>query len=195
MIEGPVLWCPGLPAAIAGSSTRPIRRKVTVPLHGARDQARHPQPGRAGGTSPGIRTLPWRAHEDCFPDSLVVCRSDACAPEESRCASIDQGRALQASISDLRASVSALHEPIAACLASSDSAVRSSPRGRRLVKRFLERAGEGGFRVVSNSLGDLCKRCVRVAKFLTRYLHAPTSKVMHRWHADETNEAVGQRRT
>src|SRR5262245_60835271 len=68
--------------------------------------------------------------------------------------------------------------------------VRASPPGWCLMEGLLEGAGECGFRVVANSLGDLCERCVSVAELLTRDLHAPTGEIVHRRHADETDEAV-----
>src|SRR5258708_34686071 len=74
-------------------------------------------------------------------------------------------------------------------------AARTSPRGWRRTERLLERAGECSFRVVANHLGNLCEGRAGVAELLSRDLHAPTGEVVHRRHANQTDEAVGQRRT
>ena len=74
-------------------------------------------------------------------------------------------------------------------------AARTSPRGWRRTERLLERAGECSFRVVANHLGNLCEGRAGVTELLSRDLHAPTGEVVHRRHANQTDEAVGQRRT
>src|SRR6266550_366163 len=79
--------------------------------------------------------------------------------------------------------------------ASTGLAVRTSPRGWRRTERLLERAGECGLGVVADNLGHLCEGRAGVAEFLSSNLHPPTGEVVHRRYADQTNEALGQRRT
>jgi CheY-like chemotaxis protein len=71
----------------------------------------------------------------------------------------------------------------------------TSPCGWRRAERLLERAGECGLGVVADNLGNLSKGRAGVAELLSRDLHAPIGEVVHRWHADQANEAVGQRGT
>src|SRR5882757_1203365 len=73
--------------------------------------------------------------------------------------------------------------------------VRTSPGGWRSPERLLEGAGKSSLGTVTDRVGDLRKGCVCIAELLGRNLHAPTGDVVHRWHADQANEAVGQRRT
>src|SRR5204863_1620088 len=72
---------------------------------------------------------------------------------------------------------------------------RTPPGGWRRTERFLERAGECGLGVVADNLGNLGEGRAGVAELLSRDLHAPIGEVVHRRHADQTNKAVGQRRT
>src|ERR1700730_6710300 len=74
-------------------------------------------------------------------------------------------------------------------------AVRTSPSGWRRTERLLECAGECGLGVVTDNLGNLCDGRAGVAELLSRDLHGPVGEVVHRRHADQANEAVGQRRT
>src|SRR5713101_8462143 len=74
-------------------------------------------------------------------------------------------------------------------------AVRTSPRGRRDTDSLLEGAGKSGLGTVTDQVGNLRKGRAGIAELLGRDLHAPTGDVVHRRHADQTNEAVGQRRT
>src|SRR5271169_6974662 len=73
--------------------------------------------------------------------------------------------------------------------------VRTSPGGWRSPERLLEGAGKRGLRTVTDQVGNLRKGRAGIAELLGRDLHAPTGDVVHRRHADQTNEAVGQRRT
>src|SRR4029079_188061 len=96
-------------------------------------------------------------------------------------------------MSDLRSSTCCVNQ----CppLSTQPLAVRTSPRGWRRTKCILERAGECGFGVVADKFGNLCQGRISVAELLSRDLHAPTCEVVHGWHADQMNEAIGQRRT
>ena len=73
--------------------------------------------------------------------------------------------------------------------------VRTSPCGWRSPERLLEGAGKSGLGTVTDQVGNLRKGCAGIAELLGRDLHAPIGDVVHRRHADQTNEAVGQRRT
>jgi hypothetical protein len=73
--------------------------------------------------------------------------------------------------------------------------VRTSPGGWRSPERLLEGAGKSGLGTVTDQVGNLRKGRAGIAELLGRDLHAPTGDVVHRRHADQTNEAVGQRRT
>src|SRR5207237_3737405 len=76
-----------------------------------------------------------------------------------------------------------------------DLAPRTPPSGWRRTERLLERAGKRGLGVVADKSGHLCEGRAGVAELLSRDLHAPVGEVVHRRHADQTNEAVGQSRT
>ena len=73
--------------------------------------------------------------------------------------------------------------------------VRTSPGGWRSPERLLEGAGKSGLGTVTDQVGNLRKGRIGIAELLGRDLHAPTGDVVHRRHADHTNEALGQRRT
>src|SRR5437588_874231 len=73
--------------------------------------------------------------------------------------------------------------------------VRTSPGGWRRPERLLEGAGKSGLGTVTDQVGNLRKGRAGIAELLGRDLHAPTGDVVHRRPADQTNEAVGQRRT
>src|SRR6478735_4009549 len=73
--------------------------------------------------------------------------------------------------------------------------VRASPRGWCSPERLLEGAGKSGLGTVPDQVGNLRKGRAGIAELLGRDLHAPTGDIVHRRHADQTNEAVGQRRT
>jgi hypothetical protein len=62
-------------------------------------------------------------------------------------------------------------------------------------ERLFERAGACGLGIVADNLSNLRDGRASVAELLSRDLHAPIGEVVHRRHADQTNEAVGQRRT
>src|SRR6478735_9685614 len=72
--------------------------------------------------------------------------------------------------------------------------VRASPCGWRSPERLLEGAGKSGLGTITDQVGNLRKGRAGIAELLGRDLHAPTGDVVHRRHADQTNEAVGQRR-
>ena len=73
--------------------------------------------------------------------------------------------------------------------------VRTSPSGWRSPERFLEGAGKSGLGTVTDRVGNLRKGRAGIAELLGRDLHAPAGDVVHRRHADQIDEAVGQRRT
>src|SRR5207237_6903333 len=86
-------------------------------------------------------------------------------------------------------------EPAVEGLATNGLAVRASPRGWRGTNRLLERAGKCRLGVVANYLGNLREGRAGIPELLGRGLHAPIGEVVHRGHADQANEAGGQRRT
>src|SRR5512140_2617194 len=73
--------------------------------------------------------------------------------------------------------------------------VRTAPGGWRSPERLLEGTGKSGLGTVTDQVGNLRKGRAGIAELLGRDLHAPTGDVVHRRHADQTNEAIGQRRT
>src|SRR5712671_8114130 len=85
--------------------------------------------------------------------------------------------------------------PIADSCAAAKLSVRTSPGGWRSPERLLEGAGKSGLGTVTDQVGNLREGRTGIAEFLGRDLHAPTGDVVHRRHADQTNEALGQRRT
>src|SRR5260370_2901870 len=85
--------------------------------------------------------------------------------------------------------------PIADSCAAANLSVRTSPGGWRSPERLLEGAGKSSLGTVTDQVGNLRKGRAGIAELLGRDLHAPTSDVVHRRHADQTNEAVGERRT
>src|SRR5262245_41764497 len=84
--------------------------------------------------------------------------------------------------------------PHEAILAATGLAVQTSPRGWRRTECLLERAGECGLGVIADNLGHLREGRAGAAELLSRDLHAPTGKVVHRRHANQANEAVSQSR-